>query len=86
MALADGYKSLLTLCARGVLAQWSVDSGELLGLTQLDYQGGKSHLAVIDTVKIVAYLPATRSFRVFNCETKQVIDSFAQAVPNSPPR
>lgn len=55
-------------------------------MTQLDFNKGKSTLATIDSTKIVAYLTARREFRVFNIETKQVVDNFAQVVPNSPPR
>ena len=78
MALNKDETELQTLCARGVLAQWSSDSGELLTITQLDYQRGKSSLAVIDPTKIVAYLSDLRQFRVFNLETKQVVSSFTQ--------
>ena len=61
MALnGDQNQYLSTLCARGVFAVWNTDSGELLSLTQLDFQGGKSSLAVIDPQKIVAYVPSLR--------------------------
>ena len=41
---------------------------------------------MIDSNKIVAYLTKKREFRVFNTETRQLIDTFQQVVPNSPPR
>ena len=70
MALTKDQKQLQTLCGRGIFAEWNTESGELLSVTQLDFESGKSMLATIDTAKIVAYLTTKRQFRVFNLETK----------------
>ena len=37
MVLRQDQSELMTLCARGILAQWNTESGELITLTQLDY-------------------------------------------------
>ena len=60
MAMNDNQSQLQTLCARGVFAEWDLDTGELLSVTQIDYEGSKSSLSVIDQHKIVAYLPSLR--------------------------
>ena len=38
MSLRKNESELLTLCSRGLLAQWSTENGELIALQQLDYQ------------------------------------------------
>ena len=63
MSLNEEETVLMTLCSRGLLAEWAIEktiSAQLLNLTQLDYQGGRAPLAVIDQTKIVAYLSSLR--------------------------
>ena len=56
MRLNTDESQILTLCSRGILAQWSIESCELITLTQLDYTKGKAALACIDNTKVVSYL------------------------------
>ena len=60
MRLSKDETQIFTLCSRGILAQWSTESGELITLTQLDYSKSKAALACIDHSKIVAYLAEKR--------------------------
>ena len=48
MKLTRDQTQLWTLCARGLLAEWSTDTNELLATTQLAYEGGKAVLVSID--------------------------------------
>lgn len=72
---------MITLCARGILAEWSVQSFELLGVTRLDLgdDGGKIKLASIGLRYIVVYLPEVRAFRVFDVVTRALKSACAQA-------
>jgi len=80
MSLGSNQR-LLTLCARGILAEWSVHSFELLGVTQLDLgnDSGKIKLAKMGVRYIVVYLPEVRKFRVFDIVTRSLKSTCGQA-------
>ena len=46
---------LLTLCSRGVLAEWDPSSRELLNMTELDIGEGKVKLSSIHAARIITY-------------------------------
>lgn len=72
---------LITICARGFVAEWSTSTFELLSLAQLDLgsassesfsDGGKIKHASIGKRYIVVFQPDIRQFRVFDLVSRQL--------------
>ena len=69
-----GSLRLLSVCGKGVLAEWNPQTHEILARYQLDLgQEGKAKLVALNKNNIVVYQSASGCFKVFDTVTRQLV-------------
>ena len=67
---------LVSVCKRGVFAEWDPSSNELLAVTDLDIGENKIKLCSIQSSHIVTQSAEAHEFRVFDMGSKKMIRQF----------
>lgn len=72
LTLNEEQTRLLSVCRRGILAEWDLKSLELKDINQLKIEEHKVKSAVFTQSSLVAYMGISKHFRVFDLATKSL--------------